>query len=364
MTDTPQHIDRLSWGAVAALAGLGVQSLAGRLPEGHDTLLHFYRIPALSALWRQGIVYSRWLPDLMLGYGYPLFNYYPPLSTYLLTALYWLVGGRAPLAMALALALAIGLAAVGMFVLGRGCTAVPGAPRRGRVRPLAAPPVPDLRARQPLERLGDGPLPWALHALLALARRDARRAAWAALAWAGILVSHAAASWCSPRRWGSWAWPAPGPQGRAPAAGTAVAGALGLGLAVAAFFWAPALGEVGLVRYGTSIASPDVHRSLHFADVLAWPPAAVDGLANPALPLSVGVGQTALGLVGGLMALGRVISAGRPGGRWRGGGGHTGGGGDRRGRCSSPRRGPRGCGSGSRRCICCSSRGGVWMRRW
>jgi len=196
MIHTPHRTDRLSWGALLALIGLGVQSLAGRLPEGHDTLLHYYRIPALSALWRQGILFSRWMPDLMLGYGYPLLNYYPPLSTYLLTALYWLVGQRASLAAALAFGLSIALMAIGMFRLGRGLY--------GRAGGLVAAAGYVLSPHLLYQTYERGSLsnawamalfPWALHALLALARRpSARRAAWAALAWAGILLSHAASS--------------------------------------------------------------------------------------------------------------------------------------------------------------------------
>lgn len=55
----------------------------GLVPEGGDTLLHMYRAVQLDALFQQGILYSRWAPDLAYGYGYPLFNYYAPLAYYL-----------------------------------------------------------------------------------------------------------------------------------------------------------------------------------------------------------------------------------------------------------------------------------------
>ena len=70
------------------LVALACQPLLGLPPRGHDALLHYYRIPAVSRLWHDGILFSRWLPDLIYGYGSPLFNFYPPLSAYLLTALY------------------------------------------------------------------------------------------------------------------------------------------------------------------------------------------------------------------------------------------------------------------------------------
>jgi hypothetical protein len=57
--------------------------LEGAVPEGGDTLLHLYRAVQLDALVQEGILYSRWAPDLAYGYGYPLFNYYAPLAYYL-----------------------------------------------------------------------------------------------------------------------------------------------------------------------------------------------------------------------------------------------------------------------------------------
>ncbi|MGQ9680999.1 MAG: hypothetical protein ACUVX9_00525 [Anaerolineae bacterium] len=65
--------------------------VTGRLPQGHDALFHLHRVIQLDALLREGIVFSRWAPDLARGFGYPLFNYYAPLSYYLPEALH-LVG--------------------------------------------------------------------------------------------------------------------------------------------------------------------------------------------------------------------------------------------------------------------------------
>lgn len=53
------------------------------IPEGGDIFLHFYRLVQLDALVQQGIIYSRWAPDLAYGFGYPIFNYYAPLTYYL-----------------------------------------------------------------------------------------------------------------------------------------------------------------------------------------------------------------------------------------------------------------------------------------
>ena len=64
--------------------------LYGNLPFGADTLLHLFRAVQLDELVKQGVWYSRWSPDLALGYGYPLFNYYAPGVYYLVEVLHLL----------------------------------------------------------------------------------------------------------------------------------------------------------------------------------------------------------------------------------------------------------------------------------
>ena len=46
----------------------------------HDSMLHLRRAVQLDGLVRQGVWWPRWLPALVLGYDYPLFNFYPALS--------------------------------------------------------------------------------------------------------------------------------------------------------------------------------------------------------------------------------------------------------------------------------------------
>ena len=42
-------------------------------PCTHDGHVHFHRIAALRHAWESGLYFSRWLPDVSFGYGYPLF---------------------------------------------------------------------------------------------------------------------------------------------------------------------------------------------------------------------------------------------------------------------------------------------------
>ena len=42
-----------------------------------------FRLAELSYLLRGGEFYPRWAPNFYHGYGYPIFNYYAPLTYYL-----------------------------------------------------------------------------------------------------------------------------------------------------------------------------------------------------------------------------------------------------------------------------------------
>lgn len=71
--------------ALPALAPL----VAPGLPRSNDHLPHFYRLVELDALVRQGVWLPRWAPDLVHGYGYPVFNYFPYLAHYVAELLHW-----------------------------------------------------------------------------------------------------------------------------------------------------------------------------------------------------------------------------------------------------------------------------------
>jgi hypothetical protein len=112
------------WGIVLALA-LGffaaVPFLArAGLPHHTDAELHIYRAAELGHVIRQGVLYPRWAPDLFLGYGYPIFNYYAPLTYHLANLLDLalptidIVGGVKGV-----FVLSLLLASLGAYLLGR-----------------------------------------------------------------------------------------------------------------------------------------------------------------------------------------------------------------------------------------------------
>ena len=52
-------------------------------PATHDTLRYGILLDHFTAAFREGILYPRWLPELMGGYGYPEFVFYQPGFFYL-----------------------------------------------------------------------------------------------------------------------------------------------------------------------------------------------------------------------------------------------------------------------------------------
>ncbi len=103
--------------ALAALAAWPFLARLG-LPRYTDAELHVFRAAQLGEALRGGAGYVRWAPDLWLGYGYPIFNYYSPLTYYL--ANLFTVGGL-DIVTAVKAVFILGLlgAAAGMYVFVR-----------------------------------------------------------------------------------------------------------------------------------------------------------------------------------------------------------------------------------------------------
>ena len=299
----PRPLARVvTWAAVLVVAALAIQPLLGLPPPtGHDVFSHYYRIPIVTEMWRNGIFFSRWAPDLVYGYGSPLFNFYPPLSAYLLTTLYWLVGENGPVAYSLSYAVSLLIAALSMFMLGRQLFG----PAGGLLASAAYTWSPHML----LQTYSRGSLsnalalafaPLAAYAVLRVAEHPAgRRIAFAALSVALILISHTASGLLffgglvllglAASRFVYRVRPGP------------VLFALLLGLALSAFSWLPGLAEIGATRYAESVED-GAQFADHFAAVLDWPEQTIAGLVKVPLRHNVGLTQlllavTALALV-------------------------------------------------------------------
>lgn len=87
----------------------------GHVSCTHDGHLHYHRVAALKYMWEQGLLFSRWMPDLAFGYGYPFFLYREPLPLYFVL-LPHLMGLPLPAATNLFYALCLLCGGVGMFL--------------------------------------------------------------------------------------------------------------------------------------------------------------------------------------------------------------------------------------------------------
>ncbi|NJN82972.1 MAG: hypothetical protein HC802_12295 [Caldilineaceae bacterium] len=83
LTDLLALVEPYTWAALILLAGplLWPFRVVG-LPTSADGLLHLLRLVVLDDHIRQGVFYPRWVPEMVLGLGYPLFHFYAPGSYY------------------------------------------------------------------------------------------------------------------------------------------------------------------------------------------------------------------------------------------------------------------------------------------
>lgn len=294
----------LPWLAVVLIALIAALPLGDATPYGDDIRLHLYRIPVVNALWQAGVPFARWLPSLNLGHGSPLFNFYPPLSAYLLTAVYWLAGQNGPAALNLLFGLALFMSAAGMFIFARSLFGPAGGLLSAILYTWAPHLVYQTYARGSLSNaLALALFPFAAWALVRTGQRPSPRTTLLAAAFlALILLSHTAASllFLGPLIvLGVTAVFLPGKAGRA-ARLRAVLLALLLGLGLGTFSWLPALAEIQYTRYAQEAGNVDF--AAHFADVWRWPETTTATAHNPGLPKSTGYAQLSLGAAGTAVA--------------------------------------------------------------
>jgi hypothetical protein len=287
---------------VALLCGVAVQSfLTGRFPSSADGKLHLYRLIELDHALRNGYLFPRWSPDLVYGYGFPLFNYYAPLPYYLGSAFH-LIGISYQVATQMTFVALIVLAGWAAYrwieeVFGPtagivGAAAYVYAPYMGHVSVHrgALGEVAGL-ALMPLilwtfTRLADGVSSgrFALAALSLAALLLAHNLT--SLLFAPILLAGLLTMWLA--------------NGRDPRRAIALLGATGLGLALGAIFWLPAFAERDLVQIDRLFGPAAFDFRLHFLSLrdVFIPPTPIDPRSiRSTIQPGLGLPQVALALV-------------------------------------------------------------------
>ncbi|MGC9522539.1 MAG: 6-pyruvoyl-tetrahydropterin synthase-related protein, partial [Anaerolineae bacterium] len=296
------------------------------LPCTHDDVFHTFRIVAMREMLRHGWLFSRWVPNLALGYGYPFFNYREPLP-YLVGEALYVAGAPLPLVLGGLYALSLIGAAWGAYALARELFG----PRAAFVSGIAYGLGPYLlldalrRGNMP-ESVALALLPWLFLVARRLIRGGSRRellrpCMTLVLLLVGLFLSHNISSLLlAPflgayvvvlayryRERGGW-----------PYAFVAVLAAA----LMTAWFWLPALSERGWVQLHLSRTTRNNDFRYNFAtwrEMLLTLPAPHDpAFLNPPMRVALGVGQTVLAALGvplGLRLAGRT-DGGRGERRW------------------------------------------------
>lgn len=89
------------------------------LPRHTDLELHVFRAAEYGDVLRDGVLYPRWAPDFYYGYGYPIFNYYAPLTYAFANVFDALPDVDTVLSVKLVIVAVYALGAYGMYFLAR-----------------------------------------------------------------------------------------------------------------------------------------------------------------------------------------------------------------------------------------------------
>lgn len=296
-----------------ALLFIGPLWDADGLPNTADGILHIHRAAEMARAWTEGVVWPRWYAGGYEGLGIPLFHYYSPLFYELVAPLHLLLIPLDPAAK-MVLTLFCLLSAAALFGWLRRLFS-PAAAIAGAALYLAGP-----HFFREYYFQGDYPqtiaLFWLPVVLWAITRLhdDGRPCNWLAATGsvAVLAVAHnitamlgavfLAAYWLTlplwRRSWAGWIR-------------TAAAALLGLGLS--AFFWLPALADLGYVRVDT-LRGAFFRFARYFvfpADLLAAPPQLDLRAANPPFPYLLGWAAWAALAAGVVVLVVAVLRRGR-----------------------------------------------------
>jgi hypothetical protein len=228
---------------------------------GHSAYVDLSRAEAFHEAMRHGVLLPRWLPDFYYQYGSPIFNFYAPLSYYVVE-FFRLAGASGQWALKLAYAAFWLAALLGMYVFAAEAIDPDGAVAAAAAYGVAPYLLIDVYVRAGIAEFACFAwLPWLLWALRRTVRGVGRFGApLAALAYAGLILTHNITAMIATPLLIAFALAAADEWRSALKAG----GALALGLALAAFFWAPALIEMKYVHATRSLTGGFFEFHRHF----------------------------------------------------------------------------------------------------
>ncbi|MBN1919914.1 MAG: glycosyltransferase family 39 protein [Anaerolineae bacterium] len=299
MSHSLQRLKRLAplFALIAGLLPAVEPLLAGCLPRA-DGVFHLYRLAQLERAISHGVLFPRWLPDVGLGYGFPLFNYYAPLSYYLALPLRYL-GFAFENALLGGFLLGHLALATGAYLWAReafGKTTALGAAFLVGYAPY---PLLNLYYRGAYAEVwGVAFLAWALWALQRLRLRGGGKAfVLAALFASALMLSHNVMALLGIPLLAGYALLLAWQQRENPRLAPLPLLAIAAGLGIAAFFWLPALREQGYVQIQQLQIYDYREHFLSLGELFSGPMPVSKGEVAPDVPQSVGWILPALALV-------------------------------------------------------------------
>lgn len=244
--------------AVAAAALLaGSSLLRPGFYDSHDGLLNVHRLFELETCLEDGQIPCRWVPDMGAGYGYPLFNFYPPLSSAVAES-FRILGASLLDAIKWTFLLGLLVGALGMFRLAGHFFGAPGGALAAVLYVFMPYQAIDVFVRGALaESWGMALLPWVFltgHRTVTDPGRTLRHALSCALAWGALLVTHDIVALMAAPFYAAWLLVAIAARSEEGTSGRRLGPAFlahGLAVGLAAFFVLPLLFELRHVHAET-----------------------------------------------------------------------------------------------------------------
>lgn len=289
------------------------------LPRETDVELHVFRTAELGYALRAGVLYPRWAADFYYGYGYPIFNYYAPLTYYLANLLSLVLPGGAVFGVKAVFILGFICAGSGTYLLVRQLHNA----RAGLVATASYLFAPYIYLIDPHIR-GDlaeffalGIAPLTFYASIAFVRTHSHRnLIISTLLITSLIVTHnllALVYFTMLTIYVMWITlivpPIVGRPLRLPTDFLSLMPLI-LGLALAAFFWLPVALERNAVQLGNLIGPGHFDYRNHFLTLseLFAPSTSLDlGAVNPAFRFNLGLAQWLLAGFGMIMSLIAII---------------------------------------------------------
>jgi hypothetical protein len=302
------------WLVAALLPLIGIlPTLSSGVIDTADGPLHVQRLYAMGVMLSRGNLWPRWISWFHLGFGYPIFNFYPP-GVFYLGGLLTLVGISATAAFTIVGALAWVVGSVGMYGLARRFFPAYAALLSALIWAYAPSRLFEVWDQGSLpQAMASALIPWLLSGIVGAALKPTRRGLLAiALPLAGIVLCHQPITfitalyvapmsvivplWLSRHDWRSF-----------PRRIAFIGGGLVLGVGLASIFLIPLASELRYVQASRGAADTVAYLTSNFLqpdEIFAQPqPADLSDLRYE-LP-------TTLGLIGGVLAVPGLIALAR-----------------------------------------------------